>query len=247
MPWLQELRLELALPDLPLLGQHLGARSRTIASCCWVDSPSGDTRSPLARSCFCSAATRIMKNSSRFVPTIARNLTRSSSGWLVVARLRQHALVEGEPAQLAVEVEIGASSEGAWASTVTGAMRWVRQSTVPTAPAGTRYETFTRGFYRGDIGTPRRLHIGCRYWPRPRTSPRPVVTSSAPRRRPGQCLQPRRLGEAQRHHLRLQRRTHRWPRRSIRCSPRRAFPTRSSSSTTRARMARGPWRPGLPA
>ena len=52
-----------------------------------------------------SVATRIMKNSSRFVATIARNFTRSSSGCVGVLGLREHALVELEPAQLAVDVE----------------------------------------------------------------------------------------------------------------------------------------------
>ena len=46
-----------------------------------------------------------MKNSSRFEPTMARNLTRSSSGSIFGDRLIEHALVELEPAQLAVGVE----------------------------------------------------------------------------------------------------------------------------------------------
>ncbi len=48
-----------------------------------VDNPSGETSSRPARDLRSSDATRTMKTSSRFVATIARNLTRSSRGWSV--------------------------------------------------------------------------------------------------------------------------------------------------------------------
>ena len=51
-------------------------------------------------------ATRTMKNSSRLLAKIARKLARSSSGTVGVLGELEHALVEGEPAQLAVEVAI---------------------------------------------------------------------------------------------------------------------------------------------
>ena len=48
-------------------------------------------------------ATRTMKNSSRLLAKIARKRVRSSSGQLLVLGERQHALVEAQPGQLAVE------------------------------------------------------------------------------------------------------------------------------------------------
>ena len=55
----------------------------------------------------CSPATRIMKNSSRFDVKIAANFTRSSSGTFGVLGELQHAVVEVQPGELAVEVERG--------------------------------------------------------------------------------------------------------------------------------------------
>ena len=56
------------------------ARERIAYSCCSVLYPSGATSSIPSCSFFNVVATRIMKNSSRFVPTIERNFRRSSSG-----------------------------------------------------------------------------------------------------------------------------------------------------------------------
>ena len=53
----------------------------------------------------CTAATRTMKNSSRLLEKIARNLHRSSSGMPGSRGERQHAGVEVEPGELAVDVE----------------------------------------------------------------------------------------------------------------------------------------------
>ena len=50
-----------------------------------------------------SSATRTMKNSSRFELKMARNFTRSSSGTRRVLRLLEHAAVELEPGQLAID------------------------------------------------------------------------------------------------------------------------------------------------
>ena len=58
-----------------------------------------------ARNFFRMVATRTMKNSSRLVPVMARNLTRSSSGCDAILRLREHALVERQPAQLSIDIE----------------------------------------------------------------------------------------------------------------------------------------------
>ena len=56
------------------------ARLRIVASCCSVVWPSIETSSMPARNFLRIVATRTMKNSSRLVPVMARNLTRSSSG-----------------------------------------------------------------------------------------------------------------------------------------------------------------------
>ena len=56
------------------------ARPRMASSCCSVLIPSGDNTSLSVRNLRSSVATRTMKNSSRLVATIERNLTRSSSG-----------------------------------------------------------------------------------------------------------------------------------------------------------------------
>ncbi len=58
---------------------------------------------PSSMRCF-RPATRISKNSSRLVQTMPRKRSRSSSGTSRVLRLGQHALVELEQAELAVDV-----------------------------------------------------------------------------------------------------------------------------------------------
>ena len=58
-----------------------------------------------SRSFFCVVATRIMKNSSRLVPTIDEELHALEQRMRRVGRLREHALIELEPAQLAVDVQ----------------------------------------------------------------------------------------------------------------------------------------------
>ena len=55
----------------------------------------------------CRPATRTMKNSSRLLAAIARNFSRSSSGTSGVLGELEHALVELQPRQLAVEVQLG--------------------------------------------------------------------------------------------------------------------------------------------
>ena len=48
-------------------------------------------------------ATRTMKNSSRLLAEIDRKRTRSSSGWLCVGGLFQHAAIEMQPGQFAID------------------------------------------------------------------------------------------------------------------------------------------------
>ena len=67
--------------------------------------PSGATSSIPSRSFFSVVATRIMKNSSRFVPTIDEELHALEQRMRRVARLGEDALVELEPAELAVDVQ----------------------------------------------------------------------------------------------------------------------------------------------
>ena len=62
---------------LPII---VSARPRMAISCCSVFRPSGERSSMPARYFFSSVASRTMKNSSRLVPLMPRNLTRSSSG-----------------------------------------------------------------------------------------------------------------------------------------------------------------------
>ena len=69
-----------------------------------ADSPSGvGIERPAATCCF-RPATRTWKNSSRLLAKMARKRARSSSGLRSSLRLEQHALVELEPRQLAVDV-----------------------------------------------------------------------------------------------------------------------------------------------
>ena len=67
---------------------------------------------------------RFMKNSSRLEVKIARNFTRSRSGSAIVHRLRQHATVELEPAQVAIEplwtVDFRGSLSKRWGGMVHG-------------------------------------------------------------------------------------------------------------------------------
>ena len=53
--------------------------------------------------CCLRPATRTSKNSSRFEEVMVKNFTRSRRGLAGFERLVQHALVEGQPAQLAAE------------------------------------------------------------------------------------------------------------------------------------------------
>ena len=69
--------------------------------------PAGSRRRTPADRCCISPATRIMKNSSRFELTMARNFSRSKSGRSSDKPFAQHAVVELQPAQLAVDVQLG--------------------------------------------------------------------------------------------------------------------------------------------
>ena len=81
--------------------------SRTAASCCAGVRPArSGVASPSSIACL-RPATRTMKNSSRFDAAMAANLTRSSSGVVGVGRFLEHALVEREPGQLAVDEQRG--------------------------------------------------------------------------------------------------------------------------------------------
>ena len=55
--------------------------------------------------CCIKPATRTMKNSSMFEPKIDRNFTRSSSGIAAIARFFEHAPLEFQMAQFAIEVK----------------------------------------------------------------------------------------------------------------------------------------------
>ena len=70
-------------------------------------SPSIETSSMSARNFFRMVATRTMKNSSRFEAVIDEELHALEQRMERVLRLRQHALVELEPAQLAIDIERG--------------------------------------------------------------------------------------------------------------------------------------------
>ena len=78
-------------------------RSRIAASASRGVSPSCERTGSPDAAWSIRPATRTMKNSSRFEEKIAQNLTRSSSGSGLVRREREHALVEVEPRELAVE------------------------------------------------------------------------------------------------------------------------------------------------
>ena len=52
-----------------------------------------------------------MKNSSRLLAEIDRKRSRSSSGWLAIGGLFEHAAVEMQPGQLAVDEALGAGGE----------------------------------------------------------------------------------------------------------------------------------------
>ena len=74
------------------------------ASCCkGVPSVPGSSSRTLLASCCFRPPTRFMKNSSRLESKMAMNFSRSSSGLAGVLRLVQHAGVELQPRQLAVQ------------------------------------------------------------------------------------------------------------------------------------------------
>ena len=82
-------------------------RSRMARSCSTRSSPSGVVLRRPAASCSMRPETRTSKNSSRFWLKMARNLARSSSGQVRVLGQGEHAVVEVEPRELAVEEPIG--------------------------------------------------------------------------------------------------------------------------------------------
>ena len=104
---LQDLVEELVLAGRPGRGCAWDTRSRSCRGVC----PSGPGWVMPASIWRQMPATRTMKNSSQLLETMARNLTRSSRGTVGILRLLQDALVEGQPAQLAVQDLLG-SGEG---------------------------------------------------------------------------------------------------------------------------------------
>ena len=109
MPCAAERRAGRRREDRRLRGdERRGPRARSRRSCSSGVRPSGSgSRRCRPRPAACRPATRTMKNSSRLLAKIARNLTRSSSGMCARPGLGEHALVELEPGQLAVEVRVG--------------------------------------------------------------------------------------------------------------------------------------------
>ncbi len=73
----------MSFQQLPWRRSMSAACRRITFSSADVVIPSGEVSSNPARDFRSSDATRIMKNSSRLVATMARNLTRSSGGWSV--------------------------------------------------------------------------------------------------------------------------------------------------------------------
>ena len=84
-------------------------------------------------------ATRISKNSSRLLPTMHRKRSRSSSGTSGILRQREHAPVEVEQRQLAVDQRIG-SDRRAW----TGAPRRAVSAAAQPGVAGTNVSLRSR-------------------------------------------------------------------------------------------------------
>ena len=102
-----EQRTQRLRPAGRLLIHLLEVRCRIAASSCSVFSPSNDTSSMSARYFFRMVATRTMKNSSRFDAGDGEELHALEQRVKRVLRLREHALVELEPAQLTVDEECG--------------------------------------------------------------------------------------------------------------------------------------------
>ena len=82
-------------------------------------------RTLAARRCM-SHATRTRKNSSRFEPTMARNFSRSRSGKSAIEPFLQHAMVELQPTQFAVDEQVRRFQGVLWH----GAMRDRRHSSL---------------------------------------------------------------------------------------------------------------------
>ena len=98
--------------------------SRTFSEMPWStcdgDRPSGPRASMRASSWSWTPATRTMKNSSRLVVKIARNFSALHQRQRLVLGELQHAIVEVEPRQLAVDVDRAASATAAAAASVVG-------------------------------------------------------------------------------------------------------------------------------
>ncbi len=91
-------------PALLLRRDEFGDRPAPIRSSCSAgDRPSSDTSVMPACTWPTRPATRTMKNSSRLLAEIDRKRSRSSSGWLRVGRFLEHAAIELEPRQFAVD------------------------------------------------------------------------------------------------------------------------------------------------
>ncbi len=88
------------------------ARARMRASCSDAVSPSWLISTMPARIWPARPATRTMKNSSRLLPEMDRKRSRSSRGWLAIARLFQHAQIEAQPGDLAVDEAAGIAEAG---------------------------------------------------------------------------------------------------------------------------------------
>ena len=73
-----------------------------------------------AATCLFRPATRTMKNSSRLLAKIARNLTRSRRGEKVSSGERQHARVEVEPGQLPIDETLVYQRPEIWAIAPSG-------------------------------------------------------------------------------------------------------------------------------
>ena len=103
---LGELRQDLADAGGLLVDHAVGAPADGRQLLRRASCPAGSRRRTPAARCCISPATRTWKNSSRFELTMARNFSRSSSGSSSREPLPQHAVVELQPAQLAVDVQL---------------------------------------------------------------------------------------------------------------------------------------------
>ncbi len=79
---------------------------RIAFNCSGTDKPSGPACTAPASNSSLRLATRISKNSSRMAQEMHKNRTRSSSGMLAILGLLQHALIEFQKRQLAVEIQL---------------------------------------------------------------------------------------------------------------------------------------------